>query len=229
MKRVINGLVADIRFQYNQGFYFIYLILSFIYVSVIYQTGEKVAVILTPVLLYFDPAMVGFMFTGGMVMLEKQQGLTSYIGITPFKTLEYIAVRTISMAGLALFASLIICTAVWKPFNILTLMTGIILVSAFHTLLGLHASSKCRSMNDYFIRMIPYMLIIILPVLGFLDSNWFVILRYFPGFAGLRIILNAFNNGIEAHILQDISVMVVWITAIVTPVARKFDKEMIRG
>lgn len=228
MKRIICALKGDIRFQFRQGFYFIYLILALVYIAAIYQVGNKAAVILIPVLIYLDPAMVGFIFTGGLVMLERQQGITGYIGITPFGTMEYITARVLSMVFLSVTISLLISVLSAKPFNLLVLISAVILISVFNSLLGILASAKCRSMNDYFIRMIPYMMIIVMPALGFIEKPWAMLFRIFPGFAGLRLVLSAYSNGVSPNFLFDYIIMISWCIMIFVPAVRKFDREMIR-
>ncbi len=229
MTRFFRALKADIKFQLRQGFYLIYIILAVIYIISIYQVGDKAAVILIPILIYFDPAMVGFMFTGGLVMLERQQGITGYLGITPVTTIEYIAAKSISMVILALFTSILIVISSGKTFNVIVLVSGVILVSFFNSLLGFSASARCRTMNDYFIRMIPYMLLIILPAIGFLNKAWAVPFRFFPGYAGLHLVLSSFQNGVTASPLFDYSILILWCLIIVIPIIRKIDRYMIRG
>jgi fluoroquinolone transport system permease protein len=228
MIRIINAYKNDVRFQFRQGFYLIYLILALIYIAAIYQVSDRVAVILIPVLIYFDPAMVGFMFTGGLVMLESQQGITGYIGITPFRTLEYIIARVLSMVVLAVLISLLISVSSAKTFNFPVLISSVTLIAVFHSLLGILASARCRSMNDYFIKMIPYMVIIILPVIGFIEKPWAMLFRIFPGFAGLRLVLSAYSNGVSPNYLFDYIIMISWCIMIFVPAVRKFDREMIR-
>ncbi|MBN1624122.1 MAG: hypothetical protein JXN10_05620 [Clostridia bacterium] len=228
MKRIINALKGDIRFQFRQGFYFIYLVLAMVYIAAIYQVSDKAAVILIPVLIYLDPAMVGFMFTGGLVMLERQQGITGYIGITPFGTLEYISAKVLSMVFLAVIISLLISVSSAKPFNGPVLISAVILTSMFNSLLGILASAKCRSMNDYFIRMIPYMMVIVVPAIGFIEKTWALPFRLLPGFAGLRLVLSAYSNGVSPNFLSDYIIMISWCIIIFVPAVRKFDKEMIR-
>jgi len=85
-----------------------------------------------------------------------------------------------------------------------------------------------RSMNDYFIRMIPFMFIIIIPTLGFIDMEWFVPLRYMPGFAGVRLIMGCFIEDFANSFLIDASITAAWCLALLFPVVRYFDRKMIR-
>jgi len=228
MKRMMSALTADIRFQFRQGFYLIYLILTVVYIVIIYQVGPKAALILVPVIIYIDPSMVGFMFTGGLVMLERQQGIIGYLGITPLSTIGYIIAKILSMALLALVAAFSIAIASGLVFNPLLLAFGVIIVSIFNSLLGFTASVGSRSMNDYFIRMIPFMFIIIIPTLGFIDMEWFVPLRYMPGFAGVRLIMGCFIEDFANSFLIDASITAAWCLALLFPVVRYFDRKMIR-
>jgi len=229
MKRFLNALAADIKFQYRQGFYLVYLLLIIVYIVVIYQLGPKAISIVVPVIIFSDPSLVGFFFIGGLVLLERQQGITGYIGITPVTTGEYMWSKIISMVLLAVVTSLGIAIISGAAFNLILMVIGVVLTTIFFTLLGFRAVATCRTMNDYFIKMIPYILIMVMPGVGLINKPWAVIFRFTPTFAGLRIMLDSFGEVSLGRSILDISIIVIWCVALYFPIKKKFDEKAIRG
>ncbi len=229
MRRFVNALKGEVKFQFRQGFYFVYLLLVIVYIAIIFQVGSKAAVIVVPVIIFFDPSFVGFFFIGGLVLLERQQGITGYLGITPVTTGEYMWSKIISMSVLALVASIGLAVLSGISFNIPILVLGVILSSLFFTLIGFLSVASCRTMNEYFFRMIPYILIIVLPVIGFIDKPWAIVFRFTPTFAGLRLMLDSFNGVNTGRSLLDTAVLLIWCAVLYIPVKNRFEKKAIRG
>ena len=65
MGRIINALKADVLFQFKQGFYFIYIVISVFYLIVLSQLSPSVIKYILPILLYIDPSILGLFFIGG--------------------------------------------------------------------------------------------------------------------------------------------------------------------
>ncbi|HSR03547.1 MAG TPA: hypothetical protein VLM88_03070 [Proteiniclasticum sp.] len=75
LKRIRSAVVADVVFQYKQGFYFIYLLISFVYLLILSQLPEAIAEIAITVIVFSDPSVLGLFFIGGILLLEKDQGV----------------------------------------------------------------------------------------------------------------------------------------------------------
>ena len=68
--RLIRG---DIHFQWKYGFYFIYFILTLLYVCAIAALPEHWKKDIAAIMIYSDPAAMGLFFMGAIVLLEKSQ------------------------------------------------------------------------------------------------------------------------------------------------------------
>jgi fluoroquinolone transport system permease protein len=204
--RLLNALRADIRFQFKQGFYLVYLLLTLVYMIILSRFPAELKKIAVPLTVFSDPSMVGFFFIGAIVMLEKVQGVLQYVSVTPLRSIEYLLAKAVSLTLVALSAGIMITLVTFnQPLNWLLLITGITLTSTFFVLYGFIAAANCTTMNQYFIKMIPYMFLIVLPcfsLIGFPYSRFFVI---FPSVAGLHLVYGAFN-GIE-------NMKAFWLTA----------------
>ncbi len=164
--RMLNAIKADVTFQLKQGFYLVYILLTIIYMLIVHQLPEHMRIVVVPIVIFFDPSIVGFFFIGGIVMLEKTQGILDFLIVTPLRSKEYLMAKAISMAMLAILASCAITLVAYQgEVRWSLLILGIGISALIFTLYGFFVAAKCKSLNAYFIKMIPYMLLIVLPCL----------------------------------------------------------------
>jgi fluoroquinolone transport system permease protein len=192
--RITNAIKADVKFQVKQGFYAVYVIITLIYMLVIYQLPDHMGQIVVPLIIYFDPSIVGFFFIGGIVMLEKAQGVLDYLVVTPLRSKEYLMAKAISLTLLAIVASSVITLVTYRgSVQWILLIVGIGVSSLLFTLYGFFVAAKCKSVNEYFVKMLPYMFFIVLPCfLLLIKTPYSWIFNIFPSVAGLKLIYGAF-------------------------------------
>lgn len=135
------------------------------------------------VLLFFDPALIGIMFVGALVLFEKSENVLQALVITPMKTDDYllskiISLTTLSVISAAIFMSLM---AIFNgtSFNVFYLVVGIILTSVMLILLGFILVSRVNNINGYLLGMGLGFLILTFPPLlllfGIFESPVFYI------------------------------------------------------
>ena len=192
--RVINAIKADVKFQFKQGFYAVYVVLTLIYMLVIHQVPEAMKINVVPLILYCDPTIIGFFFIGGIVMLEKNQGILDYLIVTPLRAKEYLMAKAISLTLLAVVASIAIAVLTYGgKINWLLFILSIIISSFFFTLYGFFVAAKSTTVNEYFIKMIPYMLFIALPCFSLLiNTPYSWVFNIFPSVAGIKLVYGSF-------------------------------------
>ena len=228
--RLLNALRADIRFQFKQGFYLVYLLLTLVYMIILTRLPLEWKKIAVPLTVFSDPSMVGFFFIGAIVMLEKVQGVLQYVTVTPLRSIEYLLAKVISLTLVALVAGIMITIAAYQEStNWPVLIVGIILTSSFFVLYGFIAAADCTTMNQYFIKMIPYMLVIILPCFSLIGFPYSWVFNVFPGVAGLQLVLGAFNEitlqktmGFSAYLLAANILMLFYVEKV-------FDRMVAKG
>ncbi|MGM0379560.1 MAG: ABC transporter permease [Bacillota bacterium] len=205
MKRLKNSLKTDFLFQFKEGFFYIYLALCIVYLLILSIIPANFLNIFIPVLIFTDPAGVGLFFIGGILMLEKRQGSINYILVTPLKIKEYIYSKIITLTFLAICVSVIIAlfSNYNNSINYLFLVLGIISTSILFTYLGIVISTKCSSLNEYFIKVLPWMFIFTLPCFSIINKTYGKYFSFIPSVAGFRIIYGSFNsfNNIQLSIL----------------------------
>ena len=193
--RIVSALKADVRFQFKQGFYLVYILLTLIYMVILGKlpTAWKSTVI--PLVLFSDPSMVGFFFIGALLMLEKVQGVIQYVVVTPLRSIEYLLAKVLSLTILAVAATIMITLATYGyELNWFLLILGVILTSCFFVFYGFIVSIRCTTLNQYFIKMIPYLLLIVLPCFSLIGFPYAWLFNIFPSVAGLKLVYGAFNG-----------------------------------
>lgn len=227
--RVINALKADVRFQFKQGFYLVYIILTLFYMILLGKLPAEWKSVLVPLVIFSDPAMVGFFFIGALVMLEKVQGVTQYVVVTPLRSLEYLLAKALSLTVLALAATFLITLTVYdQPLNWFLLILGVILTSFFFVLYGFVVAAPCITMNQFFIRMIPFLLLIILPCFSMIGFPYSWVFNIFPSVAGLKLVYGAFN-GIGTAAMAGFTLYLVGANVVMIYYVQKVFDSMVTG
>ncbi len=193
--RWLTALKADLFFQFKQGFYYIYAILSLIYLIIFSQISDSVLQFVLPIVMFTDPSVLGLFFIGGLLLLEKEQGILSLTYITPLKIYEFVMSKVISLILISLLAVIVISLVSYNgSVNYLSLISGIILTSIIFTLYGFLIASKAKSINDYFVKMIPQMILLIIPcILIFIFPNWWF-LNIAPSVSALNLVWGAYHG-----------------------------------
>ena len=66
-------LKKEITLQWRQGFWLVYFVVSAIYVIVLFNVPLEKRMMVSLILILSDTTMLGVIFMGALVLLEKQQ------------------------------------------------------------------------------------------------------------------------------------------------------------
>ncbi|MDD2263205.1 MAG: ABC transporter permease [Clostridia bacterium] len=193
--RLLHAVWADIRFQFKQGFYLVYVLITVMYLIILSFLPEDILSVGLPLVVFSDPSVLGLFFIGGIIMLEKMQGVLSVLVVSPLRTIEYILSKVISLAFVSVLAAFAITGfSNYGNVNWLLVFLSTVLTSAIFTLCGIMITAGCNTVNQYMIKTVPYMLLLILPcfsLIGFPYSDLFTII---PSVAALRLMLGAYSG-----------------------------------
>ncbi len=193
--RLINAVFADIRFQIKQGFYLVYVVITIMYLIILSFLPEDLLSLTLPVVVFSDPSVLGLFFIGGIIMLEKVQGVLMVLVVSPLRTLEYILSKVISLALISVLAGFVI--TVFSNFNnvnwlLFLLSTG--LTSGIFTMCGIMITAGCHTVNQYMLKTIPYMLLFVLPCFTLIDFPYSWLFTIVPSVAALRLMIGAYTE-----------------------------------
>ena len=162
---------GDMCYQFKYGFYFLYLVISAFYIAVLLLLPPGVRQLGAALIIWSDPAGLGFFFIGGIILLEKGEGLHSYFSILPVTTGEYLWSKVLSLSVISTLTGLVIASVGLRgEVGYLFLVSGLLAGSALFTLFGLAVGSVSRSVNHYMALGVPVGIVLLgpsfLPVLG---------------------------------------------------------------
>jgi len=191
--RLLHAVWADIRFQFKQGFYLVYVLITVMYLIILSFLPEYILSVGLPLVVFSDPSVLGLFFIGGIIMLEKMQGILSVLVVSPLRTIEYILSKVISLAFVSVLAAFAITGfSHYGNVNWLLMFLSTVFTSGIFTLCGIMITAGCNTVNQYMIKTVPYMLLFVLPcfsLIGFPYSDLFTII---PSVAALRLMLGAY-------------------------------------
>jgi len=157
--RLIRG---DIHFQWKYGFYFIYFILTLLYVCAIAALPEHWKNNIAAIMIYSDPAAMGLFFMGAIVLLEKSQKVLNAMVVSPVKVSEYILSKTIALIAISSIIALIL-GLVSGSNHLPGIAAGTALTSAIFTMLGIIAATRISNLNQFLIVIMPIEIVCFVP------------------------------------------------------------------
>lgn len=232
MKRILNSITADIKFQMKHGFYAVYVVLSIMYIVILNFIPMSAKSVVLPILVYTDPAALGMFFIGGMVLLEKEQGVLSLLYITPLKVHEYIISKVLTLGIISTLAAVGISLVVNIQTNYILLILGTLLSAIFYTLIGFLMASKSKTVNDYILKIVPVAMLVILPCLTFIQNDFVPeiinkIVLFIPASGGLKVIFGAYSDISSVDIIISISGLIIVNILLVNRVYRVLTDKLI--
>lgn len=131
-------------------------------------------------LVFSDPVMLGFMFTGVMILFEKSGNTLQALAVTPVRPGEYFASKALSLTLLALLMSLGMTLAgAGTRFGLIFFLPAVIFTSVLFVFIGIAGASRVKTFNQYFIVIPICMAPAVLPFLNFFQITdtwiWYVI------------------------------------------------------
>jgi fluoroquinolone transport system permease protein len=212
--RLLNMFLYDVLFQFRHGFYLIYLIISAIYIAVLFNIPTAQRLVVTNILVFSDTSVLGLTFVGAILLLEKQQHILHSLFVTPLRLFEYLLAKMLSLSLIALMGSLLILlipNGLKTPSALFVL--GVMSGSIIFTLIGLGVGARVNSLNGYIFGIMMGTMIFCLPLLGYLhihDGWW---LNLLPTHAILLLLASIHQPLSAAQIIYALCCLLVWTTA----------------
>ena len=152
LRRFFTQLKQDIIFGARHGFYYAYIVLCVAYILILRALPQDAKQFILPLVIISDPAVAGFFFLGGIILLERGQGILESLFVTPLRLFEYIFAKVFTFTLLGLITSLIIIVSVWGiSISFGPVIVCVILSSILFTLFGFPFAAYAKSINQYFI------------------------------------------------------------------------------
>ncbi len=181
--RLRSLVLWDIRFQTRYGFYFLYAVLTAIYVAILSAVPESWREKAAAILIFSDPASMGLFFMGAIVLLEKSQRTPWALAVSPVRAAEYIAAKVMSLSAISLVVAAVLTAAAgvdaganagaygsvgagaFGSVDSYIVLLGTVLSSAVFTLLGIIIATRISSLNQFILWTVPVELVCFVPAI----------------------------------------------------------------
>ena len=180
MKELTHLLKYDFLLINKNKIVVISFIVTAIYVGVFKALAALGSIEKFLVLVIFnDPALLGFLFVGVMVLFEKNENTLQALAVTPIRISNYILSKSITLTAVSLVCCFaMVISGYGLAFNFIHFTFGTVLTTFIFSMLGFIAVAGQSSFNQYILRALGIILFLTLPFLGYfgvVPRIWFVL------------------------------------------------------
>lgn len=185
----------DLRLQYRYGIYAAYAAVIAVYAGTLVAMGPAMPDWAVALIVFSDPSALGFIFLGGLMLLEKGEGARAALAVSPLSARVYLLSKTTTLTGLALLAVIVLALAKSGLAKWELLLPAVILTSTFYIGIGTAFALRFRTVNGYLLGSVVLMFPLIAPATLALFEPMPPILILIPSVAQFRLMLIAFGFG----------------------------------
>lgn len=212
--RLRAAVVQDLRLQWRHGLWLAYAFVCLSYVLVLGLFGPTLRGLLTMLALFADPAVLGFFFIGGLMLLERGDGTLPGSFVSPLRIDEWMLAKVISLTLLAVVASFAVAVPLAPGLRPGWLLAAIVPTSSCFVVIGVVAGTRFSTVNRYLIggglATLPLMTPMLAP-LGVLDTPLFNWLPTGAALDLLEIALDPHSNAANVRVgARAIAVLTLW-------------------
>lgn len=205
--RVMALLRHDARLQLRNGIYGAYAFVVALYAALLVWAGVALPTWVPAVLIFTDPAALGFFFLGALMMLERSERVRIALAVSPLSAGEYLLAKVLTLTLVALAACAILIAVTPARDDPSLLLLAVALTSVQYVGIGVPIAVRFRTVNAYLIGSAGFLTPIVAPAfLALLDPfpTWTVLI---PAVSQLRLMLVA--TGARAAGAAEVSAMLL--------------------
>jgi fluoroquinolone transport system permease protein len=186
---------------------------------------------LLTLLILSDPSLIGFVFIGFSVILEKDQEVLIALFTTPINLHHYLISRLLTLAFFCLFCALgMVFTARGIDFNIIHFSFGALSTCIIFSLFGILVVSYTKDILHYFLRSIPLLVFMSFPLFNYFELTNISILNIFPINGSLLLISNSYvSQPVIKELIAGYSLVTFWIILLYICVYQIFNSKVVKS
>lgn len=170
--------------------------ISAFYVLIIYLIKDFAGIEkFITLLIYNDPAIVGFIFIGISIILEKDEDVLPALFVTPLNQHIYLISRIITLSAIGFSSALaMVLTAKGISVNFLHFSVGTFSTCVLFCLIGIFVVSYTTEVLHFLLRAIPLLIFMSLPLLNYFELTDLSFFKLFPVQGGLNLMVNSYRE-----------------------------------
>lgn len=181
-------------------------------------------------LIYNDPAIIGFIFIGISIIMEKDQEVFPAFFVTPLNPHIYLISRVLTLSALGFGGALaMVLTFRGTSFNAIHFSVGAFSTCVLFCLLGIFVVNRTTEVLRFLLMGVPILILMSLPLLNYFElTDWFF-LKIFPVQGGLNLMVNSYRESpnFSELVFGYISV-VLWIPFLYWIISRIFVSKVVK-
>jgi fluoroquinolone transport system permease protein len=159
----------DVVVQARNGFYwasmFLVVMIGALLLSVP-ETARANSALWVPAILVINLQITTFFFVAGLLLLERDEGTLTALAVSPLSPSQYLAMRTVSLTGLAAIET---TALVWVGFGISgawwLILAGTVALGVIYTGFGAAIAVRYESVNALLLPASVFVGLLLLPLL----------------------------------------------------------------
>ena len=183
--------VHDVRLQWRYGIYLAYGFVVALYAGVLAWAGPHLPSWVPAIIIFTDPAALGFFFLGALMMLERAERVTGALAVAPVSAADYFIAKCATLTGVALIACAILLPFIHRPANPALLLFTVALTSVQYLGIGVPIALRFNTVSAYLIGSAGFLTPVIAPAALALADTLPLPLLLIPAAAQLRLMLVA--------------------------------------
>jgi fluoroquinolone transport system permease protein len=193
-------LTHEVRLQVRNGLYGIYGAVNLFYLFLLGYVPEEGKELALTMIIFSDPTVLGMIFIGAFILLEKVGGVTEGIAISPLGAQRYIIGKVASMGLISLITSLVLAMSVKGiQFNVGGFVLTVIVSSMLFTMLGILTAVYTQTINHYLVVIIGIGTILTLPLLDYFKLINIPLARLVPTYQVFGLIEKSIKGQSVVH------------------------------
>jgi fluoroquinolone transport system permease protein len=163
-------LRLDLRLFARHGVLAAVAVVTAVWCALLVAVPDELARVLVAPALYLDAAIIGLMFVGGAVLIERRQGSLEALAVSPVRASSYVAAKVGALTALAVGASLTIALVAAPVLRPVQLTAGVVLLSVPVLLVALGVAARASSITAYLFALQPATVPAVVPLV--LAAGW---------------------------------------------------------
>jgi fluoroquinolone transport system permease protein len=176
-------------------------------------------------IIFNDPAILGFLFVGVMVLLERDENTLQALGTLPMRKSHYIWAKSLLLTLIALVCCLAMAIiAKGSDCHYGHFVSATILTSLFFTFIGFAVVARVRDFNKYILLSVAVILLLSLPFFGYFGLGERAYYMLMPTQAAIDMYRLAFVSGLSwGELIYAYTYLIISVFASFWLAMRRFD------
>lgn len=189
--RLLVLLAHDARLQYRYGIYAAYGVVVALYIAVLVWAAPFLPAWVPAVVIFTDPAALGFFFLGALLMLERSEGVRPALAVSPVSAAEYFGGKLLTLTVLSLAVAAALLAFLHRAADPALLLLTVALTAIQYVGIGVPIGLSFRTVNGYLIGSAGFLTPVIAPGFLALLEDMPLWLALIPAVSQLRLLLVA--------------------------------------